>query len=234
MPTQISAPAPLRLAVFDLDGTLIDSANTIVESVQACWDACGFPEVSPDQIRRIIGLPWEESIKALMPDAGEPEILKVRGYYDEVNRGVRPRPVRQEALFEGIADVLNELEAKGYLLAVVTSRNSRLLGKMLDRLGLDGRFVSLRTPDHGPGKPNPHLLLETMDLAGVRPEETAMIGDTTWDVMMAVNAKTSGIGVTWGVHEADELHEAGAHHVADAVADLPGAVYRLTGHDGGI
>ena len=68
---------PVRLAAFDLDGTLLDSVGSIVESVGACWEACGFPIVEPDAIRRIIGLPWEESVRALLPSAGPEEFAKI-------------------------------------------------------------------------------------------------------------------------------------------------------------
>ena len=83
------APSRLRLAVFDLDGTLLDSASSIVDGVLACWSACGFPDPDPDQVRRIIGLPWEESIRALIPDAGPAEFTRIRNYHDEVARGLR-------------------------------------------------------------------------------------------------------------------------------------------------
>ena len=76
----MTASDPLRFAAFDLDGTLIDSAATIVEGVLACWAACGFPEPDRDAVRRVIGLPWEESIQALMPGSGEAELAAIRAY----------------------------------------------------------------------------------------------------------------------------------------------------------
>ena len=225
----MAASDSLKLAVFDLDGTLIDSATSIVESVRACWDACGFAVPEDRAVRRIIGLPWEESVRALLPDAGDGEFLKIRSYYDEVHSGARPRPHREELLFEGTLEVLDGLESAGYVLAVVTSRNGSRLPQLIETLDLEGRFVSVKTPDNGPGKPNPHLLLDTMSEIGVRAEDTVMIGDTTFDILMAVNAGTASIGVNWGVHEEQELRDAGADHVARAVADLPPAIHRLTG-----
>ena len=81
----------LKLVAFDLDGTLLDSASSIISGVTECWAACGFARPEPDAIRRIIGLPWEESIKSLLPEAGNIEMQKIKTYYEEVSRGIRPR-----------------------------------------------------------------------------------------------------------------------------------------------
>lgn len=222
----------LKLAAFDLDGTLLDSIPSIVAGVSACWEALGFPEVAPDEIRNIIGLPWERSIELLMPGAGPDEVALIRGYYSEVAQGKRSAPNRPpETLFPGVVELLDALEADGYVLAIVTSRSSNRLHELIDRNGLDGRFVSVKTADQGPGKPNPYLLHEAMREAGVEADDTVMIGDTTYDVLTARNAGTGAIGVTWGVHPAEELHGAGAHHVADEMETLPGFIDVLTARD---
>lgn len=215
----------LKLAAFDLDGTLLDSIPSIVVGVTACWDALGFPSVEADDIRRIIGLPWEQSIEMLMPGAGEREVELIRNYYSEVAQGARTVPDRPpETLFPGIVELLDALEEDGYVLAIVTSRSNRRLHELLDRNGIGGRFVAVKTADQGPGKPNPFLLNEAMREAGVEIADTVMIGDTTYDVQTARNARTGAIGVTWGVHPADELHGAGAHHVAERVDELVGYI----------
>lgn len=219
---------PLRFAVFDLDGTLIDSAASIVQGVLACWSACGFPELDPEDARRIIGLPWEESVLSLLPGAGEKEFTMIRDYHDEVRRGVRTRPPVSENAFPGALDTLDLLEEAGYLLGVVTSRTGGRLQELFEKHGLHGRFLTYKTADMGPGKPNPHLLLEAMGDVGVTPEQTVMVGDTTFDILMAVNAGVSSVGVSWGVHEVDELHEAGAHHVVGEFHELPPIIDTLT------
>lgn len=212
---------PLKLAAFDLDGTLLDSIPSIIAGVSACWDALGFPEVTPDQIRNIIGLPWEQSIEMLMPGAGAAEVAMIKEYHAEIARGERTGPQRPpETVFPGAADMLDRLEENGYVLAIVTSRSNRRFQDIIDRAGLAGRFVTMKTADQGPGKPNPFLLNEAMKEAGVDRENTVMIGDTTYDVLTARNAGTGAVGVTWGVHPADKLHGAGAHHVTDAFDDL--------------
>lgn len=215
----------LKLAAFDLDGTLLDSIPAIVIGIGACWETLGFPEVAPDQIKRIIGLPWEKGIEVLMPGAGTREVDMIKQYYGEVARGERSAPERPaEALFEGVPELLAALEDDGYVLAIVTSRSGRRVHDLLGENGLEDRFVSIQTADLGPGKPNPFLLNQAMGAAGVEAVDTVMIGDTTYDVQTGRNAGTGAIGVTWGVHPADELEEAGAHHIAHEVDHLVGYI----------
>ena len=217
----------LKLAAFDLDGTLLDSIPSIVAGVGACWDALGFPPVEDDDIRNIIGLPWENSIEMLMPGAGEREIGMIREYYSEIVNGKRAGPDRPpEILFPGVVELLDALEADGFVLAIVTSRSNRRLLDLLAENGVGDRFVAVKTADQGPGKPNPFLLNEAMREAGVERGDTVMIGDTTYDMMTGRNAGTGAIGVTWGVHPAGELDRAGAHHIAHEFADLVGLIDR--------
>lgn len=219
----------LRFVAFDLDGTLIDSAATIVANVIACWQACGFPEPAPEDVKRIIGLPWEESVKALLPGAGAAEFASIKAYHEEVRQGVRPRPPRSESPFPGALETLARLEQHDYLIGLVTSRSNHRLSELLEAQGFGGKFVTLKTPDMGPGKPNPHLLIEAMDELGVARDRTVMVGDTTFDVLMARNAGASAVGVSWGVHSVEDLTAAGAHRIADAFDDLPSMVEALTG-----
>ena len=209
----------LKLVAFDLDGTLLDSISSIMEGVRACWSALGFPEAEPDQIKRIIGLPWEHGVEILMPGAGEREVAMVKEYHAEIARGDRAAPKRPpEAMFSEAVPLLDSLETDGYLLAIVTSRSNRRILELIG--GLDRRFVSVQTADRGPGKPNPFLLDRAMQEAGVDTEDTVMVGDTIYDVQTALNAGTSAIGVTWGVHPAEDLRSAGAHRVASRFDQL--------------
>jgi phosphoglycolate phosphatase len=223
------SPERLRLAVFDLDGTLIDSAAAIVEAIRACWSACGFPDVEPDRVRRVIGLPWEDSVPLLMPGSGKRELELIRAYYDDIAHGRRTAPPRDVVPFPGAHDALAALEADDVLLAIVTSRGNHRVHEILERCGFAGQFVTVKTVDHGPGKPNPYLLREAMSEAGARPGETVMVGDTTYDILMAVNAGTASVGVSWGVHEAQELIGAGARRVVDRFEEIPPALRALVG-----
>lgn len=210
----------VRFAAFDLDGTLFDSAGSIVDGVQACWRACGFSPPGPEAVRRIIGLPWEESVRALLPGAGPDEFRKIRAYHDEVRGGARPRPERRETLFAGARRTLDALDAEGWVLGVVTSRSGARAFEMLEEHGMSGVFATVKTADMGPGKPDPHLLLKAMEDVGAEAGATAMIGDTTFDMEMAVAAGTAAFGVSWGVHETAALRAAGARHVVESFDDL--------------
>lgn len=221
-------PEPLRFAAFDFDGTLVDSAQSIVDGVTACWAACGFAEPDPEAVRRIIGLPWEESIRTLLPGAGEREFAMIRSYHDEVARGERQRPPTSEDLFPGVLETLDILESAGFVLGIVTSRNTRRLVHLLEQLGINQRFVTLKTPDHGPGKPAPDLLFQAMSETGADRAWTVMIGDTTFDIEMARNAGTASVGVSWGVHHPDELLDAGAGRIVDAFHEIPDAIDQVT------
>lgn len=222
-------PDRLRLAAFDLDGTLIDSAGSIVDGVMACWEACDFPPPDREHVRRIIGLPWEDSVETLLPGAGEPEFDRIKAYNDEVARGERARPERREDLFPGVIEALGGLDSAGYLLAIITSRSTRRLVELLGEHGISDRFISLKTTDNGPGKPNPYLMDRTLAENGVEARHAVMIGDTTYDMLMARGAGTAAVGVSWGVHESDELREAGAHDVVHRFDELPAVIDRLTG-----
>ncbi len=218
----------IRFAAFDLDGTLLDSAASIVEGVCACWEACGFPMPDTDAVRRIIGLPWEESVIALLPDAGPSEFERIRAYYEDVRLGRRSRPARRETLFPGARETLRALEEDDYVLGIVTSRSGGRLFDLLEAHQISDHFCVVKTADMGPGKPAPYLLLQAMADVGAAAAETVMIGDTTFDVEMAINAGAGAVGVNWGVHAVAELQAAGAHRIVTAFAEIQPTVIAMT------
>jgi len=216
------------LAAFDLDGTLLDSAGSIVERVIACWEACGFPPPDPVLARRIIGLPWKESVLALLPNAGPEEFTKIRAFYDDVREGRRTAPPLSETLFDGARGTLEYLRGQGFTLAIVTSRNGDRLTELLRDHGIDEFFFACKTADLGPAKPDPFLLRAAMAETGATAETTVMIGDTTFDIEMAVNAGTGAVGVSWGVHEVGELRTAGAHRIVQSFGEIRKAAVAMT------
>ena len=197
--------------------------------VLACWEACGFPLPKPEEIRRIIGLPWEQSVRLLLPGAGEVEFAQIRAYHETVARGERTRSPREQALFPGTISMLNAVAEAGILLAIITSRSSNRLLELLEGEKIASQFVCLKTTDNGPGKPNPDLMLQALNETGVNKNGAVMIGDTTFDITMACKAGTASIGVAWGVHHVKDLQNAGAHHIAQTMDELLPAIDRLTG-----
>ena len=204
----------IRLCVFDCDGTLVDSQDSIVRSMQAAFGACGLALPAPRDIRRVVGLPLATAALVLAPegtDAGMAENL-AEAYRDSFSALRRSGQI-DDPLFPGVHDVVDALDAAGWLLGIATGKGRRGLDQTLDRHGLKGRFITLQTADSAPGKPAPGMLLNAMADAGTDPGNTVMIGDTTFDVEMSNNAGVLAIGVAWGYHEAEELTAAGARRV---------------------
>jgi phosphoglycolate phosphatase len=209
-----------RLAVFDCDGTLVDSQAFIVEAMRQAWSSVGLVEPDSAAVRSIIGLPLESGIAELLPESDGNFHARVAQAYRQAFSQLRQRPDHHEPLFPGILEALDAFAAAGFLLAVATNKARRGLLATLGQHGLVERFVSLHTVDDGPGKPSPHMLLQAMAGVGAAPESTLMIGDTTFDMLMAGNAGVRGIGVGWGYHSADALLEAGALFVVQDCRQL--------------
>ena len=203
-----------RLAIFDCDGTLVDSQHSIAAALTDAFTAHDLPVPPPHESRRVVGLSLVEAMAALLP--GHPHSLHVTlaDSYKSAFQRMRARDAVDEPLFEGIAALLDALEADGWLLGVATGKSDRGLGLCLDCHGLARRFVTLQTADRHPSKPHPSMVELAMVEAGAEPSTTLMIGDTSFDILMARAAGVTAIGVAWGYHAPQELWEAGAHHVA--------------------
>ena len=157
-----------RLAVFDVDGTLIDSQHNIVASmVQAC-ERNHIAAPTHEAIRRIIGLSLAEAVTRLMPGAEPDLIARVVEDYKNGFAELRARPDHQEPLFPGVREALDALDAAGWSLAVATGKSRRGLLAMIERHGFEGRFVSLQNADDNPGKPHPAMLQRAIAEAGGR------------------------------------------------------------------
>jgi phosphoglycolate phosphatase len=218
-----------KLAIFDCDGTLVDSGANIHSALTEAFQEHGF-EVPPSHIsRKVIGLSLVEAMAALLPGAGQAEHLVLAESYKRHFQRARFEGRVEEPLFEGIPELLDRLQADGWLLAVATGKSDRGLSLCLDCHGYAQRFVSLQTADRHPSKPHPSMVEQAMAEAGAAPETTIVIGDTAFDMGMAVNAGVRGIGAGWGYHEEAELLAAGAA----AVAQMPLGVLEHLPADGG-
>ena len=210
----------MRLAVFDCDGTLVDGQADVCEAMDAAFAAQGLAPPDRHLTRRIVGLSLPEAMRKLVPLA-EPKIHDaLAAHYRDAYRARRTAGVLDEPLFDGIAALLDRLSAAGWLLGVATGKSDRGLAHCLSTHGIAGHFVTLQTADRHPSKPHPAMLQAAMDAVGARPSETAMIGDTAYDIAMARAAGVRAIGVSWGYHPPTELTAAGAVAVADDAAAL--------------
>lgn len=220
---------PLRLAVFDCDGTLVDSQHSIVASMTAAFNVHSFPVPDAEAVRRVVGLPLRVAMGKLLPGSGPEDHDQLAKSYTEAFRGLRDKGEVEDPLYPGTLDVLSTLEDAGWLLGIATGKGRRGLQLTLETHGLNGRFQTLQTADNAPGKPDPGMLLNAMSETGASPANTVMIGDTTFDMEMAVSAGTMAIGVSWGYHPEEHLHHAGAQAVIDHFSALPGELETLGG-----
>ena len=209
-----------KLAIFDCDGTLVDSGANIFSALSDAFTEHGVEVPSQDVSRKVIGLSLVEAIATLTPgETYERHVVLAESYKLHFQRA-RAEGRIEEPLFEGIPELLDVLEADGWLLAVATGKSDRGLALCLDCHGYAERFVSLQTADRHPSKPSPSMVLQAMADAGSSPETTVVIGDTAFDMGMAVAAGVPGIGAGWGYHDAHEMLEAGAVGVADVPLDV--------------
>jgi phosphoglycolate phosphatase len=206
-----------RLAIFDCDGTLVDSGATIYRALAAAFELHGLELPPPEVSRKVIGLSLTEAMAALLPDARADQHVALADDYKRAFWELRAAGQVQEPLFDGVLELLDTLEQDGWLLAVATGKSDRGLAHCLESHGIHARFVSLQTADRHPSKPHPSMVSQAIADAGASPETSFVVGDTSFDMAMAVNAGARGIGAAWGYHDAEELFGAGA----DAVAERP-------------
>lgn len=213
----------IRLAVFDCDGTLVDSQANICRAMEAAFAGNGLPPPPREATRRIVGLSLVEAMRVLMPDADDAAHRRLAQDYKDAFFAMRSNGgLADEPLFDGIVEAIDRLEAAGWLLGVATGKSDRGLGLILAHHGLSKRFVTLQTADRHPSKPDPSMLLAAMADVGAEPHMTAMIGDTSFDMAMARAAGATAVGVAWGYHAPDELAAAGADMIATHARALPG------------
>ncbi|HEX5181964.1 MAG TPA: HAD-IA family hydrolase [Allosphingosinicella sp.] len=203
-----------RLAIFDCDGTLVDSQANICLAMEECFVRAGLDAPPRERTRRVVGLSLVEAMRAMLPEEAADRHRALADDYRIVFQGLRGRGLVEEPLYDGIADLLDALEADGWLLAIATGKSDRGLDLCLERHGLAGRFVSLQTADRHPSKPNPAMIAQALAEAGAAPEAGMMIGDTSYDMEMARAAGVRAIGAGWGYHDEHELRAAGADCVA--------------------
>lgn len=204
------------LIIFDWDGTLMDSAALIVDSVQAAARDLGLAVPSDERARHIIGLGLVDALRYAMPEL-QPE------RYQEAAERYREHYLARDhqlALFAGAEDLVAELSRAEHLLAVATGKSRAGLDRALADSGLGAYFRASRCADECHSKPHPQMLEELMTEFGVVPDATLMIGDTTHDLQMAKNAGVAALAVCYGAHPRDLLEAETPLHCATSVAEM--------------
>ena len=212
--------ADLRLAVFDCDGTLVDGQADVCWAMERAFERARLPAPPLAEVRRVIGLSLPVAIRQLAPDLSDHDATSVTEFYKASFRARREEGLLGEPLYDGIAQLLGDLHAAGWSLAVATGKSDRGLAACLAAHRIDHLFISLQTADRHPSKPHPAMLEAALADAGAAPDQAVMIGDTTFDMLMAKSIGVRAIGVAWGYHTAQELRGGGAQAIAETVGDL--------------
>ncbi len=213
-----------RLALFDCDGTLVDSQHSIFVCVEEAFARAGLASPGRLAARRVVGLSLLPAMTMLAPH-GEAELHEqLAEDYKAAFQRLRRAGLVEEPLFDGIVEALDMLQDDGWILGVATGKSDRGLDLCLRQHGLRERFLTLQTADRHPSKPHPSMAHRAMADAGAVPETTVMIGDTSFDMAMGVAAGTRAIGVDWGYHPREELLAAGASQVIAHARELKEAI----------
>ncbi len=214
-----------RLVVFDCDGTLVDSQHMIVAAMGHAFAAHGLAALPRQQVLSIVGLSLDEALFALIPHEEDAKRRRITQAYKEAFQHLRARPELAEPLFPGTREAIEAIAAReGMLLGIATGKSQRGLRHMLETHDLGKFFVTLQTADDAPSKPHPAMLEQAMREAGASPRDTVLVGDTSYDILMAVAAGTHALGVNWGYHGVNELTEAGAPQVLTHFDELASAL----------
>lgn len=217
---------PLRLVVFDVDGTLVDSQKDILDAMARAFEAEGYAVPDDAAVLASVGLSLPEAMAQLAPDldaaARSGLVSAYRDGFLTSTRHVEP------PLYPGVRDTLAALRARPeLLLGVATGKSRRGLDHILVAHDLQGVFLSTQVADDHPSKPNPSMLLAALRETGAEACNAAMVGDTEYDIAMGRAAGFATVGVSWGYQPVDRLQAAGADMVIDDFAALPAALDRI-------
>ena len=214
----------MRLIIFDVDGTLVDSQGDIVASMAAAFAAIGRNAPTRQEVLGIVGLSLPVAMHRLAPDADND--LLVTAYKECYARLRVEKGASSSPLYPGARAALDRLNARDdLLLGVATGKSKRGLDGLIEAHGLDGLFITQQVADFHPSKPHPSMLQAAMADAGVEAKDAVMIGDTSFDADMARAADMPFIGVSWGYHPVPLLN--GAHRILNDFAELDDALGAL-------
>jgi phosphoglycolate phosphatase len=218
----------MKLALFDCDGTLVDSQHVIMAAMQAAFAEASLTWPGREATLAIIGLSLTEAFGVLVPEHDVARRDRLAAGYKASFHRLRQDPAHHEPLFEGVRDTLERLAAReDVVLGIATGKSQRGVQAVLAREGLDHHFVTIQTADDAPSKPHPGMVLQAMAAAGAGPQETVVIGDTSYDMMMARAAGAAALGVGWGYHPESALMAAGAQAIVSRFSDIGDHLDRL-------
>ena len=211
----------MKLAIFDVDGTLVDSQAMIAASLTAAFRAEGLPVPERARMMSIVGLSLVDAMAALTPAEDHTSHERLAAAYKEAFWQHRANGEHTETLFPGAEALLVKLRARGdTALGIATGKSRRGVAHLIEKHGWEGWFATVQTSDDHPSKPHPSMIATALAEAATAATRTIMIGDTSYDIAMARAAGVWAAGVTWGNHPAVELTKAGAHTIANDFHEL--------------
>lgn len=215
----------MRLVIFDADGTLIDSQAIIHEAMRLTFIEHGLEVLPIEATRSIIGLTLDRAIAQLLERDVDRDIVGMVETYKRIYYKLQKIPAMHARLYDGILDVINLLNTqRETLLAIATGKSTRGLINLIDTHGIRDKLIGWRSADDCPSKPHPAMILELCDIAGCTPQQAVMVGDSCYDMEMAVNAGSRALGVSWGYQSAETLLQTGATHIAEKPGELPQSI----------
>lgn len=223
----------MRLILFDCDGTIVDSQHAISAAMEAAFIAHGLAVPERSRVVEVVGLSLVSAVRELIPDR-EPELIdSIAETYKEAFGRLRRQATHEEPMFPLARETIHALAATpGVVLGIATGKSRRGVDAIIERENLHRLFETIQTADHHPSKPDPSMVHRAMSETGALPEQTVVIGDTTYDMLMALNARAKAIGVTWGYHPRSALGASGAHALINSYSELPATIDRVLGAPG--